>query len=224
MAIRRDGAMLIAPAEVTAALCPGRPCPPRLVPVVETALRSAQPLLDPVIVYRWVAVTAVDGQHAVLQADGDPPGRLQIGRHARLLAGAHQALVTAVSIGPRLDEADCGDRLEGYVRDCIGVIALGKVADTAAAMAEAEARSRHWGVGPRISPGSLAGWRMADVHVLGGWLPLSRAGLDLSPEGVIHPLKSAVGLIGIGPGYGGSTVGSVCHLCRYREGCWRRQD
>jgi len=224
MAIRRDVSMLIAPAEVTAALCPGRPCPPRLVRVVEIALRSAQPLLDPVMVYRWVAVTAVGGQHAVVQADGDPPGRLEIGPHARLLAGAHQALVTAVSIGPQLDEAECGDRLEAYVRDCIGVMALGKVAAAAAAMAEAEARSRQWGVGPRISPGSLAGWRMADIQVLGGCLPLSQAGLDLSPEGVIYPLKSAVGLIGIGPGYGGSTVGSVCHLCRYREGCWRRRD
>jgi hypothetical protein len=87
-----------------------------------------------------------------------------------------------------------------------------------------EAGARQWGAGPRLSPGSLAGWPMADVHLLCGLLPLAEAGLELSAQGVICPLKSAVGLIGIGPGYGGSTVGPVCYLCRHREGCWRRRE
>jgi hypothetical protein len=101
---------------------------------------------------------------------------------------------------------------------------LGRVADAAAAMAEARARQLQWGVGPRISPGALPGWPMADIPVLCGLLPLAEAGLACSDQGVMYPLKSAVGLIGIGPGYGKSTVGSVCHLCRHRERCWRRRD
>ncbi|HDI59066.1 MAG TPA: hypothetical protein ENF48_01700 [Desulfobacteraceae bacterium] len=224
MAIRRDMAVFLEAAEITAALCRGRPCPPLLARTVETALETARKLLDPVIVDCWVAVAAVGDGRAVVQAEGDRQRILQIGPHARLLAGARQALVAAVSIGSRLDEAaGRKSRLEGYVLDCIGVMALGKVADAAAAKAEAEAGSRQWGVGPRISPGSLAGWPMEDVHVLCGMLPLAEAGLKLSAQGVIDPLKSAVGLIGIGPGYGGSTVGSVCHLCRHREACWRRR-
>lgn len=225
MAIRRDMAVTIEATEVTAALYRGRPCPPWLVRAVETALEGVPALLDPVIVYRWVAVTAVAGEGAEVRAEGDRRRSLRIGPHARLLAGACRALVAAVSIGSRLDrEAGRAERLAGYLLDCIGVMALGKAADAAAAVAEAEARQRHWGVGPRISPGSLAGWPVEDVHVLCGLLPLAEAGIELSPRGVMHPLKSAVGLIGIGPGYGGSTVGSACHLCLHREDCWRRRQ
>ena len=94
----------------------------------------------------------------------------------------------------------------------------------AARMAEDRAREMGWGVGARLAPGSLVGWDTARQTEICALLPLDAADIHLTDSGLIVPFKSASGLIGVGPGYRETTVGSVCGLCRLKDSCWRRKD
>ncbi len=104
------------------------------------------------------------------------------------------------------------------------MVALGKVGDTAARMAEDRAREMGWGGGARLAPGSLVGWDTARQTEICALLPLDATDIRLTDSGLIVPFKSASGRIGLGPGYRDTTVGSVCALCRLKDGCWRRKD
>jgi hypothetical protein len=229
MAILKDIIIEIEAAEVMQALSRGRRERTWMVDKTDAALDQARELVDPVMVYGWVEVTQVAAGTALVHAPGKKPTSLCIGPHAHLLSGAWEALASVNSIGHRLDEAvralnRRGDALSAYLLDCVGVVALGKVAESAARMAENRARERGWGVGDRLGPGSLMGWSIEHQVELCGLLPLAEAGITLTESGLIVPFKSASSLIGIGPGYDSQTVGSVCSLCTLRESCWRRRE
>ena len=229
MPIRRDIPFELQLPEVLHALSRGRRNPSWLAAPAGEAIDRSRGLCDPVIVYDWVDVALVNGAPALVNASGGGPTPLGIGPHAHLLAEARQALVSVNSIGGRLDAAvhdlrRGGNALAAYLLDCVGVMALGKVADAAARIAEDRARELGWGVGFRISPGSLEGWPIERQSELCGLLPLAEAGIILNESGLLAPFKSASGLIGIGPNYRRSTAGSVCGLCRLRKNCWRKKS
>jgi hypothetical protein len=81
-----------------------------------------------------------------------------------------------------------------------------------------------WAVGASLSPGSLAGWPLTGQRDLCALLPLERIGVSLNAVGILVPFKSVTSVIGIGLGYTGRRVGSVCHLCSRASARWRRRD
>jgi hypothetical protein len=229
MTIRKDITIAVEASEVMQALSRGRRDATWMVDATRTVLDQARELFDPTIVFAWVAVTAVTAETVLVHSSGGNSTALRIGPNVNLLSGAREALVSVNSIGQRLDEAvralnRKGEALSAYLLDCVGVVALSKVADVAARMAEARARERGWGVGDRLGPGSLRGWSVEHQAELCGLLPLAEAGISLTDSGLIVPFKSASSLIGIGPDFKSSTVGSVCSLCTLRESCWRRRE
>ncbi len=229
MAVRRDILIEIEASEVMLALSRGRRDPSWMAAATRAALEQARALYDPVILYEWAAVASVCAGTANVSLPGNASRQLFIGPHGQLLAEAREAMVFTASIGLRLDAAvrdlgANGELLASYLLDCVGVVALSKVGDVAARMAENRARERGWGVGPRIGPGSLEGWPVDRQKELCALLDLADADITLNGSGVLVPFKSASGLIGIGPGYPHSRVGSVCRLCTLREKCWRRKE
>ncbi|MDJ0669104.1 MAG: vitamin B12 dependent-methionine synthase activation domain-containing protein [Desulfobacterales bacterium] len=230
MPIRRDIPVHMTAEEVMAAVSRGRRDPSWMAAPAKKALEQAISLIDPVVVFDWVTVTDVEGEGVwIIPAAGGKPFPLRLGPNAGLMEGARVALASVNSIGGRLDDAvrtlnAQGDAFEGYLLDCVGVVALSKVGDAAARMAEDRAKEMGWGVGARLAPGSLVGWDTARQTEICDLLPLEAADIRLTDSGLIVPFKSASGLIGVGPGYRDTTVGSVCGLCRLKDGCWRRKD
>lgn len=229
MAIRRDIPIDMTASEVMKALSHGERDTSWMATPARDALDRALDLLDPVVVYDWVEVRGVEGE-TVRVRTGNARGEthLHLGPHANLMEAARTALVSVNSIGQRLDDAVSdlnrkGDALAAYLLDCVGVVALSKVSDAASRMAEAKAETEGWGVGDRLSPGSLAGWDTAGQFEICGLLPLKAASISLTGSGLILPFKSASGMIGLGPGFKNKTVGSVCRLCSLKENCWRRK-
>ncbi|GBC62260.1 hypothetical protein DENIS_3229 [Desulfonema ishimotonii] len=229
MEILKNIPIELTPREVMASLSQGKRDPSWMIEPAEKAVEMARDLWEPLIIYDWLRVDGVDGENVNVASDN--PGHsvsLHMGPHAGLTEKAEMALVSINSIGEKLDEKvrelnQSGETLLGYLLDSVGVMALSKVGDAASALAEKEAEERGWGVGARLSPGSLVGWPVEGQHQLCGLLPMEKAGLELNSGGIIIPFKSASGFIGMGPEYKSAKVGSVCKFCMHKETCWRRK-
>ena len=230
MPILKDMPIALTPEQVVSAQRQGR--------VHTSFLRDAQQAIDlgqtlwqPMAVYDWYDVGRVDGEHVTLSG-GDRNGEetvLHVGPKADLLAPAEQVLVSLVTIGPALEQEvrhlhEAREGLLAYMLDSVGVMALGAAGEAIRCLAEEVAGDRGWGVSPSLSPGSLVGWPLRGQRAVCSLLPLDSIGVRLNDHYVLEPHKSASTVIGLGPGYDSTRVGSVCRFCALAKTCWRRRE
>lgn len=194
------------------------------------AITMGQGLWEPQAVYDWFDVSAVNGEevHLCHPAQAGVEATLHLGPHAPLLHGARQALVGVGTIGPALSQKvqelqAAGDSLASFFLDTAGVMALGAVGTRLRCLVEEAAAAQAWGVSKALAPGSLVGWHLRGQRDLCALLPLDAIGVRLNDYCVLEPHKSFSTLIGLGPGYTRSKVGSVCEYCALQDTCWRRR-
>ena len=207
---------------------------PALLRDAEEAIALGRTLWQPMAIYDWFDVQAVEGGqvHVSNEAPGhgcSHPVVLRVGRKADLLAPAARVLVAVCTIGPALEERvhelqSARESLKSYLLDSVGVMALGAVGEAIRCLAEEAAADLGWGVSPALSPGSLVGWPLQGQRELCALLALEQIGVQLNDRCVLVPHKSASTLIGLGPGYGAAQVGSVCKYCALAQTCWRRRE
>jgi hypothetical protein len=204
---------------------------PELLRDAEEAIAMGQTLWQPRAVYDWYDVRAVEGQ-SVTVSHPDRAGQgttLRVGSKADLLEGAQRLLVSVATIGPALEQRvqelhKERQTLKAYMLDSAGVVALGAVGEAVRCLAEETAGDLGWGVSPSLSPGSLVGWSLRGQRELCGLLPLDSIGVQLNAHSVLEPHKSGSGVIGLGPGFDTTKVGSVCRYCALQKTCWRRRE
>jgi hypothetical protein len=216
-------------AEEILALPRERQIHPELLQQAEEAIALGQTLWQPLCVYDWVDVRSVNGEMATVTSSDGTETVLHIGRKADLVTPARRALVGVVTIGPALEQKvqelqASGKSILSYLLDSAGVVALGSAGEALRGLAEEAAEELGWGVSPSLSPGSLVGWSLRGQHELCGLLSLEEIGVRLTSHSVLEPHKSASGLIGLGPGYDSTRVGSVCKYCALQDTCWRRRE
>jgi hypothetical protein len=231
------------PEEILAAQYMGRrrSFSPPMLSSAQRAIDMSQQLVAPAAVYDEFLVLDIEGEEVVLAAApseatspaSTPPaaaeiGRLRVGPKVHLLRSAERVLVSVDTIGPalgkRVDELHAtGQVLDAYMLDCVGVVALGAVGEALRKSAEQRAAELGWGVGAALSPGSLVGWSTRGQRDLCALLPLEAIRVHLNDQCVLRPLKSGSMLIGLGPDYKSSRVGSICRYCSAAETCWRRR-
>ncbi len=220
----------IDPKEVVLALHHGKRAPEELVSEAEVTLKECQALLQPRAVYEWINIQGIKGEYVLVTSTKDSQViGLRVGPHAYLMEQARLALVSAFTVGRKLERLidhynKEGDILKAFLADSIGVVALARVGEAVRRLAEREAESKGWGVSPSLAPGSLVGWSLTGQRDLFSLLPIQEIGVSLTENGVLKPFKSVSSLIGIGPEYKEKKVGSVCHLCSRAETCWRRRE
>ena len=205
---------------------------PEILRDAEEVIALGSTLWHPVALYDWFEMDAIEGERVLLSSASQREqqgGTLCIGPKADLLLGAQRALVSVVTIGPELERQvrelqAAGEGLKAYLLDSAGVVALGAVSEAIRCLAEETAADCEWGVSPFLSPGSLVGWPLVGQRELCALLPLDAIDVQLNSHCVLIPQKSASGLIGLGPGYEASRVGSVCKYCSLRNTCWRRRE
>ncbi len=218
----------IAAEEVQRALSRGKRDRGWLRDEIAGAIEEAIPLLRTRVAFEWADIVSVKNETVQIRFDNGPETRLEIGPNVHLLHSARRVLAFVSTVGHLLEQSiqaknESGDLLGGYLLDCVGVVALSKVSESANVLAESAAKERGWGVGARLGPGSLVGWEAARQRELCDYLPLADAGITLTESGLLRPFKSASGLIPMGPDYPETAVGSVCGLCRLADTCWRRR-
>jgi hypothetical protein len=204
---------------------------PALLQDAEAAIALGQTLWQPRVIYDWFQVRRVDGDDVVLATgnQANPESTLHVGRKAHLLADSHQLLVSVCTIGPALEQhvhelISAREGLNAYMLDSAGVVALGAVSEAVRCLAEETAAEQGWGVSPSLSPGSLVGWTVRGQRDLCALLPMDSIGVRLNSNFVLQPHKSTSAVIGMGPGYDTTHVGSACKYCALAKTCWRRRE
>ena len=230
MPILKDIPIALSASELLAAQMHGK-TRPSLAQDAQETIGLASSLWQPTAVYDWFDLCAVRGEQVTLRAlaPGAIEATLWVGPKADLLAPAQKVLVSVGTIGSALERrvhelGSAGEALKAYLLDSAGVLSLGAVGAALRHLAEEEAAARGWGVSPSLSPGSLVGWPLHGQKELCALLPLDSIGVRLNSHGVLEPHKSASGLIGLGPGYEATRVGSVCKYCALAQTCWRRRE
>ena len=200
--------------------------PPAIMKSTEKAIARARGLLAPAAVYEEFSVQGIEGEELILNTQ-EGSARLKIGPKIDLLYPAKRVMVAVNTIGPNLErvveelQAD-RETLDAYMLDSVGVVALGEVGEVLRELVEKRAADLGWGVGAALAPGSLLGWPMRGQRDLCALLPLSSVNVELNSSCVLEPHKSASILVGLGPDYPSSQVGSVCRFCALADTCWRR--
>ena len=200
---------------------------PSLLKSAADAIALGSELFAPAAVYGEFPVLGIEGEELLVGANG-ATARLRVGPKIDLLEPAERVLIAVNTIGPaleaRVDELQHGrEPLEAYMLDSVGVVGLGAVGEAVRAIAERRAAELGWGVGAALAPGSLVGWPLRGQRELCALLPLDEIGVVLNDACVLVPHKSASILIGLGPRYTASRVGSVCRFCSLSDTCWRRR-
>ena len=161
---------------------------------------------------------------------GDRRENLFIGPRIGYLFPAHEVVIALCTAGDALvqdmkSSAEREDYLMMYFLDSFGVRALAEMSAHLRAEVEGIAAAKGWGVGPSMQPGSVEGWSVrgqADLYRLGHGEAL---GLTLNDASFLLPHISNSALIGIGPHYKETKVGSMCHECPRHDSClWRREN
>lgn len=228
MPILQDVPIALTAEEIIASPGSG-PIKPSLLRHAERAIALGQELWQPRALYDWFDVDTVDGELVALSSSNGAGAELHIGPKADLLAPARRVLVSVVTIGPALEQRvqelqASGDAMTAYMLDSAGVVALGAVGEALRCLVEDTAAELGWGVSLSLSPGSLVGWALRDQRALCSLLPLDEIGVHLTRRCVLEPHKSASGLVGLGPDYDSTSVGSACKFCALQKTCWRRRE
>lgn len=224
MPIIRDTPITIDRNEILNRQMKGEPSP-LIAEATDWAIARALELVEPASAYTVLDSAGVEGEELVLEGGA----RLKLGPHADLIAPAQRVIASVTTIGSRLEEEVrrlmAGPEMtKGYMLDCAGVVAVGQASMVIRELVEEMAREEGWGVGPSLYPGSPMGWNVRGQRDLLSLIPIDEIGVTLTSSYMLVPQKSGSGLIGTGPGYEQSQVGTLCHWCSLQSSCWRRRE
>jgi len=193
---------------------------------IDWSYETLNKVVQPKAVTGLFPVKKKDEEHVVVQGHTEELAQvvLTTGFKTDLLDPAELVFVSIVTLGPDLDNLrkevqGKGRTLRSYVLDNAGVLALHHLGKSLNVLAEKEAKKRGWGLGYRMSPGSLSGWSIKDQRAMCSLLPIESIGIKLTNSSMLTPLKSVAGLVGMGPGFSSSRVKSACKWCEHKDTC-----
>lgn len=188
-------------------------------------LDNARKIWQPKLVYRWLDVGKIDKTRLILAcAKTGDRATLDLGFSIQFVKKALKVVVGVYTVGEELEEhakrvSGNGLVLEAYVYDLVALGILEKIGQKMNLIVEKYGSEHGWGVSPFLSPGSVHGWELDDQHNLIELLPTGDIGISKSEGGVLLPFKSLSLLIGTGPGYKETQVGSTCRICSRKDKC-----
>ena len=194
---------------------------PVLVETAEWALREGQPLLEPVVMVREMAVEALRHEKLVLEGGGQLSGSL-IAQH---LKGAQRVAVMLCTIGGQLEavsgELMATDPLLALGLEGVGTAAVELLASEAISRLEAAAHAEGLQSSIPLSPGMI-GWPVAlgqpQVFSL---VDGEQIGVHLNSGAMMVPRMSLTQVLGFGLEM--DAQGRSCDYCNLNQTC-RYQD
>ena len=194
---------------------------PRLADMAGQAIEEGRHLLEPAVLYQRLPVKAV--RHNELELEGGRSLRGEL--IAKHLAGATEVIVAICTVGHALSDYASQRFDDSAVRS----LALDGLA-SAAAEALAEAACQRFaemaaGEGLKssipLNPGMI-GWPLLEgQQQVFALLEGADVGVQLSPAGIMQPLKSLSLVVGLGADL--DEAGQTCDYCAMRETCRYRE-
>jgi hypothetical protein len=204
---------------------------PDMLEAAERAYKEGIGLLDLRASYEVFDVEGIQEDSLILSLPcEDRSEKLYIGPRISYLEPAEKAVIGLCTAGPAIVQAmgkyaTEEEYLLMYYIDAFAVKALGELSELLRCKVEDMAKENGWGVGPSMQPGSVTGWDVSgqsDLYRLGMGETI---GLRVNNLNILVPGISNSTIIGIGPGYKGTKVGSMCHECARQRTClWRREN
>ncbi|MCG8635521.1 MAG: hypothetical protein MI863_16930 [Desulfobacterales bacterium] len=201
---------------------------PAILKAAEAVFKKNRGIWQPAAVYQWFAFNTgnTKGIGTILRSGPGEADSVDIctGHSGRFLTEASHVLTAVYTAGSKIDDAAAeasrtNDFLGAHFLDLLGLLVLEKTEARVKQLAEEKAVSAGWGVSPFLSPGSVHGWNLEEQVKLAGLLPVKNIHVDISETAVFSPFKTISCLIGIGPGYTRTEVGSTCQVCSKRKDC-----
>ncbi len=207
---------------------------PDMLETAKKTLSRAQNIWKPAAVYCWVEFqqTQTNNLGRIIQKGSGINGcgfvDIDFGYSIKFLTPASHALVSVYTAGQALEEeskkaSQKGDLLEAFFLDLIGLVVLAKAGNRIKQIAQKKAAELGWGVSPFLSPGSVHGWELEEQINLCSLLPLEKIDVKIRDDAVLSPFKTISCLIGLGPGYDATRVGTTCQVCSKNHDCQMKQ-
>lgn len=203
---------------------------PGLIDAARAVFETHRDTWEPAMTYQWLGFTpGSTGESGIIAPMASPEAgtgevELRLGHSGRFLSNARYVLAAVYTAGPRLDAAAAeagknNDFLDAHFLDLLGLIVLEQAEQAVKDLASEKAADAGWGVSPFLSPGSVHGWELSEQKKLAGLLPISDIRVSISDAAVFSPFKTISCIIGIGPAYEDTRVGSTCQVCAKRDHC-----
>lgn len=198
---------------------------PEILAIAEETLGEVINCWNPAIVYRWLHFRQSKEKPGECRIYGENiTASLALGHCFAFIEDAEYVVVAAYSLGNEIEvalkkELNRNAYLVSYILDLIYLLVLEKTGDIVKKIAEEKAAELGWGVSPFLSPGSNSGWDLEDQIKLCRVLPLKNIGLQIQENAVLVPFKSLSCLIGIGPHFNSTSVGTTCQVCSKNDTC-----
>lgn len=142
---------------------------------------------------------------------------------ARGLKGSRRFALFTASAGEAFqhwtEEIEEDDILMKFVADSLGSEIAEAVAEALQQDLAARGEAMQLSITNRFSPG-YCGWSVAEQHLLFPLLGNERSGITLSESGLMYPIKSVSGIIGMGKSV--RLYPYTCALCDFKD-CFRRR-
>ncbi len=202
---------------------------PDLLATAEDTLKGVNNIWNPKIIYRWLPFeqSKTEPGKCVINSNSSPVV-LDMGHSAKFIKAARYVLVAAYSMGVEIENESRKSSenkafLVSFILDLIGLLVLEKTGNIVKKIAELKAAELGWGVSPFLSPGSIHGWELEEQSKLCSLLPLNDINVHIRDDAVLIPFKSLSCLIGIGPEYKTTLVGTTCQVCSKNDVCQIKQ-
>ncbi len=114
-----------------------------------------------------------------------------------------------------------GDLLEGYIADAVGSEIVESAISKIQEDLESKLQSQGIRITDRYSPG-YCGWSVSEQHKLFSFFPLNFCGVSVNEYGLMEPIKSVSGVIGIGKAV--SRKGYACNFCKMPNCIYRKLE
>ena len=198
---------------------------PSLVTIAERALVEGCPLLEPVVIYDRLPVVALRHERLTL-ASSRPEGSRTYTYLAGPLIALHLAAATEVwvavcTVGESLtkyaDALFTADSTRALALDGLASAAAETLAEAFCRRVEETAASEGLQASVPLNPGMI-GWPLEEGQgQVFGLLDPSPIGVQLTPSGVMSPVKSVSMVIGVG--HEMARAGQSCDYCAMRPQC-----
>lgn len=201
-----------------------------LIDQIKKLFEETSSLWAPRAMYSWLPVHHKGKKQVMLGQNPDNSSiTFSMGHSATFMRSAIMAFVGIYTAGPELEvlsksAANEQRYLDSYILETIGLSVLDKTRSSINTHIELKAAEKGWNVGPFLSPGSVHGWELEEQTILSSYFDLSKIDVTCSENGVLSPFNSISCVIGIGPNYENTHVGSTCQVCSSRDSCTLRND
>jgi uncharacterized 2Fe-2S/4Fe-4S cluster protein (DUF4445 family) len=194
-----------------------------LIECIRGEIEKCTRYLEPIVYYQNINIKAIENNCVYLENDVILEGEFITNK----LKDCNYIIATVTTIGDKIDKLiseafDCGDYLEGMVRDHIGTAAVGFANKAFWNKMVDDIKGTNLGMTSTLSPGDTA-WKLHEQTKIFQCIGENFNAVTLTDSCLMLPVKSTSSIYGFGKNIGIARQGHICTECSMKH-CSYRMD